>query len=153
MTKTASRARSVVVECAALIVALGFGCRPKAEERLTLPAPPPPPKRVVLPMLVRLSRDDLRSTHLRCFKGDSLRQSPALEFGESASDSTTGDMAGLTFRFTIADSGITGEAVEITGDAIQPKPLTQLALDLLKGTTAFSYGEGENRAQFAGVLS
>jgi len=140
--------------CAMFVIGFAVGCGPKPEDR---PAPPPPPPpaapRMVAPAVVSLTTEDVRLSNLRCFAPESLKRSAVVQYGEGSSDTTTGDVSALAFRFTITSAGMTGEAVEVTGDAVESDPLTELAVDVRKETIQFAYEEGENRARFLGAIS
>jgi len=138
---------------ATLIVCLSFGCRNETTQRSNQ-ARTPPPAKVVVPAVYRPAAGDLKATDLLCMRPDSLSASQGvLEFGETASDQSTGDVAGLVFRLSVTDSGVTGEAMEATGESGSTQPFTELVLDLRKQTILFAYGNGDNRSQFTGRIS
>jgi hypothetical protein len=145
--------RNVRIAITAVLCALACSRQPDTENRAVPPSAPPP--KTVTTAVVRISSQDLRATNLTCFRPESLGRSGFIQFGESAFDSTTGDVTGLTFRFAIADTGITGSALDITGDpaAVESDPFNELILDLHTGKTHFAYEEGENRGQFDGMIS
>lgn len=138
---------------ASVFVCLALACKrdnaPPANQLST-----PPPARPVTPAVYRPDEGDLDATTLRCMKSDrGGSPSTILQFGKSASDPTTGDVAAVVFRLVVSDTGITGERVEVAGEGAATDPFTDLALDLRQHTIRFAYGEGRNRSQFTGSIS
>lgn len=76
-----------------------------------------------------------------------------MSFGETALDPGTQDAAGIIFRFSAVDSGVTGEVEEITGESELQVPITDLQIDLRSGAIDFAYGEGDDRSTFRGAIS
>jgi hypothetical protein len=76
-----------------------------------------------------------------------------IQFGEGGTDSTTGDISGLFFRFSFADSGIVGLVLEAAGEVGEPRPFTELRLDPRDGAISFAYGDSLNRSRFDGRFS
>lgn len=150
----ARRARGkIAIAHAFLGVCVSLACRNEPRPRPS-EVPPPPPAQPSAPTVLQVPVADLMSTHLLCMRADSVRLgSSVVQFGEVVSDTTTGDVAALVFRLSIADSGVTGEFSEAAGAFGPMEPLTDLSLDLRRETISFAYGDGENRSQFAGRIS
>jgi hypothetical protein len=142
----------------ALVLGGSLACGQESGERLpeTRRDPHPAPKPTVLPTAapVRLDAQVLRAASgLLCLTPESLTAFPGgIQFGEGGVDSTTGDIGGLFFRFSFADSGILGLALEATGEVGKPQPFTDLQLDPRDGAISFAYGES-NRSRFNGWFS
>ena len=119
------------------------------------PHPTPTPAAPPSAAPVRLDPHALRAAAgLLCLTPESLVAFPGgIQFGESASDSTTGDVSGLFFRFSLVDSGVVGLVLEATGEVGEPQPFTELQLDPRNGAISFSGGDSLNRFRFSGRFS
>src|SRR5437588_12863873 len=131
-------AMGVMIGPVAVIMGGLLGCRNEKPQSATQAPPPPPPPPALVPAYYRLERRDVATTNLLCIRPDALASRQALEFGESASDQSTGDVAALVFRFSVNETGVSGQVTEVTGEAGSAKPFTELALDLRKRTIRFA---------------
>lgn len=143
----------------ALVLGSSLACRQESRERPPEtprgPSPTPAPIAARQAAPVRIDARALRAAaHLLCMTPESLTAFPGgIQFGESATDQTTGDIAGLFFRFSLADSGLVGLVLEAAGEGGESQPFTELQFDPRNAAISFAWGDSLNRSQFSGRFS